>query len=1343
MFRTLKRLPLALAFLFTVAFFVVTISKTKIADASSSFNNLNPLVVFFQSSGVAPSGAPGGGFEVEGNLDANFPTANTSDWTPRGIGSGIGVLSAAGVPVNPAKTFHSIDVYKNDTDNVFAAGMKANDDPNNWKWKSAKADVGSDINNGLLHISNDGTGDLWVTMAADRASNEGDTYLDFEFLQNTLTVNNDGSFTSNGTEGGRTVGDLQITIALFNNRKQPEIYARRWQKIDLGTTEAEAAQAFDWVELVLSTKSTFVAANNRSTTPVSFGAFGSMTYPVNTFGEAAVNIHDLIAKYGSCLNLKTLLIKSKTSELPTAALMDFLDPIQLNLTTLPVVSVNSPTVCQGSSAQVTATIISGKAPFKYNWIGPDGFTATTQSISVRNPGTYSVTVTDLNNCTTNPVSGVVTINPAATVNAGTDQSLCAANPVAQLAGAIGGAAISANWSGGAGTFSPNANALNATYTPTAAEISAGLVVLTLTTNNPTGPCPSVSDQVVIRFSRAATANAGGDKTVCASNPSVRLSGSIGGSATSGTWSGGSGTFNPNANTLNATYTPSAAEIAAGSVTLVLTTNDPSGACGAASDRMTITIGASATVNAGTDISICGSNPVVQLNGTIGGSATGASWSGGAGTFSPNANALNAKYTPTAGEISAGSVTLALTAASACGSINDTVKITFSPGASANAGSDQTVCSLSPVVQLAGSIGGATSGTWSGGGGTFNPNANSLNATYTPSAAEIAAGSVTLTLNATGGGCGTASDQMKITINTAATVNAGADQSVCAVNPQIQLTGSIGGSASGATWSGGGGSFSPNANALNATYTPSAAEVAAGTVTLTLTTNDPAGPCGAASDSVTFAIASAPSTTITMPEAVCSETAGYFASVPSAGSGATYNWTINNGTINTGQGTPSISWTPGNSGTTALSVVVAKPSGCSATGSAQIAINESVAVNAGNDQTKCLTSGSPTVFTVIGSVSSGSAQWNVVGTTGSASASIISPNLIATNVNVSGVGTVTLRLSASGAQQTCGSSTDDVVLTVNQCAPPVGPGIAFPATAETSDQKAGSVLIYNVYTSNPTSPQTQNTRISLTNIHQQDTIAVHMFFIDGASCSVADSFICLTRNQTTTFFVSDYDPGTTGFLVAVAVDLTTGCPTPFNYLIGDEYVKFSSGHQANLQAESIAAIPTGPFTCNETSPIATINFDGISYNRLPRALALDDLPSRADGNDTMLIVNRIGGNLGLGTSSLGPIFGLLYNDQENGYSFSFNAGCQIVTALSSNFPRTVPRLDQIVPAGRSGWLKLWMSGDNGNKGIMGAAINANPNAAISAMAYNQGRNLHKLTFDTTNSFIIPVFPPPCR
>src|SRR5204863_95050 len=100
----------------------------------------------------------------------------------------------------------------------------------------------------------------------------------------------------------------------------------------------------------------------------------------------------------------------------------------------------------------------------------------------------------------------ITINPAGTVNAGADLTVCSSAPQAQLAGVIGGAAASATWSGGAGTYNPSNSALNATYTPSAAEIAAGGVTLTLTTNDPAGPCGAVNDQVRININKAATAN---------------------------------------------------------------------------------------------------------------------------------------------------------------------------------------------------------------------------------------------------------------------------------------------------------------------------------------------------------------------------------------------------------------------------------------------------------------------------------------------------------------------------------------------------------------------------------------------------------------------------------------------------------------------------------------------------------------------------------------------------------------------------------------------------------------------------------------------------------------------
>src|ERR1019366_2149982 len=302
-------------------------------------------------------------------------------------------------------------------------------------------------------------------------------------------------------------------------------------------------------------------------------------------------------------------------------------------------------------------------------------------------------------------------------------------------------------SGGSGTYNPNNTTLNSNYTPTASEITSGSVSLTLTTNDPIGPCPSANDQMTININAAPTIKVGPDQTICVGS-TVTLAGVIGGTATIGTWSGGTGTYNPNNTTPNAVYTPSSAENSTGNVTLTYTTDDPPGLCNAVSSQMKISIFPIPTVNAGPDKVVCNSSPV-QLAGSINvGSAT---WSGGTGTFNPDNKTLNATYTPAPSEITAGSISLNLTTdpIGTCPSSTDQVIFTINPVANVNAGKDQTICAdntgtTANAVTLAGTFGGAaTNGLWTGGTGTFNPNSSAPTATYTLSNAELSNASISL------------------------------------------------------------------------------------------------------------------------------------------------------------------------------------------------------------------------------------------------------------------------------------------------------------------------------------------------------------------------------------------------------------------------------------------------------------------------------------------------------------------------------------------------------------------------------------------------------------------------
>ncbi|MBX3278198.1 MAG: hypothetical protein KF868_09370 [Acidobacteria bacterium] len=294
-----------------------------------------------------------------------------------------------------------------------------------------------------------------------------------------------------------------------------------------------------------------------------------------------------------------------------------------------------------------------------------------------------------------------------------------------------------------------------------------------------------------------------------------------------------------------------------------------------------------------------------------------------------------------------------------------------------------------------------------------------------------------------------------------------------------------------------------------------------------------------------------------------------------------------------------------------------------------------------------------------------------------------------------------------------------------------PGIPIPfaSTAhQVSDQTRGFMLIYNIYTSSATNPSQQNTRINLTNTSDQFAVSVHLFFVDGATCSISDRYVCLTPNQTTTFLASEQDPGTTGYLVAVATG-SDGEPAPFDFLMGDAFVKFENGFFGNLGAE---AVPAG------LVPFISVSNDGTLFALLvtgmPRVLAVDNIGSRGDGNETLLVVNGVGGVFTIAPTTVGSLFGILYDDQESAHSWTSAGGCQLVTQLSNNFPRTAPRFDVVIPAGQTGWMKFWSTSTVNNspistsadaRALLGAVFQRNPNSGLSSGAFQGARNLHKL------------------
>jgi gliding motility-associated-like protein len=168
--------------------------------------------------------------------------------------------------------------------------------------------------------------------------------------------------------------------------------------------------------------------------------------------------------------------------------------VYFNPTLAAAINPQNPTICYGNTTTLLTAVGSGGTP-PYTYLWSNG--ATTQTVNAT-VGTWSVTIGDASNCPPATASVVVTAfaNPI-TANAGPDQSVCSSNATVQLNGAVTGA-TGGIWSMGSGTFAPSNTTLNATYTPTAAEIANGTVTLMLVTTG-NGTCPADTDYMIIHI----------------------------------------------------------------------------------------------------------------------------------------------------------------------------------------------------------------------------------------------------------------------------------------------------------------------------------------------------------------------------------------------------------------------------------------------------------------------------------------------------------------------------------------------------------------------------------------------------------------------------------------------------------------------------------------------------------------------------------------------------------------------------------------------------------------------------------------------------------------------------
>ena len=263
--------------------------------------------------------------------------------------------------------------------------------------------------------------------------------------------------------------------------------------------------------------------------------------------------------------------------------------------------------CAVTNGTAAVTVTEGTAPYTYEWKDSANTIYITQGITGLAPGTYTITVTDVNGCSNTATAIVNELPLSATISVNNNGQLCEGDSIKFTTTFINNATY--NWSGPNNFSSTSQNPIIAN----ADQNNSGAYILTVAVSGCTN---GLDTAIVVVNPRPAKPIISGDTLICAGTPLSLSSPVVSGDATY-TW------VAPNSTTVNGPnlIIPNATVANSGTYYFTITSNN----CTSPKDSIHVTVDTVLTPSVNSNSPVCAGDTIKLFAAQIAGASY--SWTG--------------------------------------------------------------------------------------------------------------------------------------------------------------------------------------------------------------------------------------------------------------------------------------------------------------------------------------------------------------------------------------------------------------------------------------------------------------------------------------------------------------------------------------------------------------------------------------------------------------------------------------------------------------------------------------------------------------------------------------------